>query len=362
MRFLIDIDGTILTQQKPGEYEKCEPLPGALESINKLFDAGHQIVLYTSRNFKFVRQTHHQLRRFGFKYHHLEFGKPHADVIVDDRAIRFTSWPELDRAINAMIALGSEAVSRVQYDEGPSRPVGLTGEMARLAQLSENHSYLADFNEVLSRYRMRKLDELGCAGETALELGCGEGLITRHVATLFRKVEAVDGSSAYIERAKALVPGNVSFHHGLVEDFETSTSFDWIIAGGLLEHLADPKSVLKKAKNLLAPHGRIVVFVPNAVSLNRRLGKAMGLIEDCHGLTESDLKIGHRRMYDLPALRSELEAAGFTIVDAGGMFLKPLSNAQMMTWDAEILDGLYALGNGLPELCTEIYAVARVEV
>jgi hypothetical protein len=102
--------------------------------------------------------------------------------------------------------------------------------------------------------------------------------------------------------------------------------------------------------------------VPNAVSLNRRLGKAMGLIEDCHGLTESDLKIGHRRMYDLPALRSELEAAGFTIVDAGGMFLKPLSNAQMMTWDAEILDGLYALGNGLPELCTEIYAVARVEV
>ena len=92
MRFLIDIDGTLVTQQKPGEYEKAVPLIGAVEAVNELYEAGHQIVLYTSRNFKYMSQTYESLRKFGFKFHHISFGKPHGDIIIDDRACRFTSW------------------------------------------------------------------------------------------------------------------------------------------------------------------------------------------------------------------------------------------------------------------------------
>ena len=94
MRFLIDIDGTVLTQQKPGEYEKAVPLEGAVEAINALYDAGHQIVFYTSRNFKYMQQTQESLQKFGFKFHHVCFGKPHGDIIVDDRAFEFTTWGE----------------------------------------------------------------------------------------------------------------------------------------------------------------------------------------------------------------------------------------------------------------------------
>lgn len=94
MRFLIDIDGTLVTQQKPGDYEKAVPLKGAVETVNALFDAGHQIVLFTSRNFKYMRQTHSSLREFGFRFHYICFGKPHGDIIIDDRAVKFTTWKD----------------------------------------------------------------------------------------------------------------------------------------------------------------------------------------------------------------------------------------------------------------------------
>ena len=89
MRFLIDIDGTLVTQQKPGEYDKAVPIAGAIERVNALYGAGHQIVFYTSRNFKYMRQTYDDLRKFGFKFHHINFGKPHGDIMIDDRAFGF---------------------------------------------------------------------------------------------------------------------------------------------------------------------------------------------------------------------------------------------------------------------------------
>ena len=103
MRFLIDIDGTVLTQHAPGDYDKCEPLPGALEFVNGLYDQGHQVVFYTARNFKYMQLTHEQLRRFGFKYHHLDMGKPHGDIIIDDRAVRFNSWADTGPYVHCLM-------------------------------------------------------------------------------------------------------------------------------------------------------------------------------------------------------------------------------------------------------------------
>jgi len=95
MRYLIDIDGTVLTQMAPGAYDKAKPLKGAKEKINAAYDNGHQIVFYTSRSFKYMQETYEQLRGFGFKFHHIAFNKPHGDRIIDDRA-GFTSWEEIE--------------------------------------------------------------------------------------------------------------------------------------------------------------------------------------------------------------------------------------------------------------------------
>ncbi|GMV96812.1 MAG: HAD hydrolase family protein [Phycisphaerae bacterium] len=99
MRFVIDIDGTVLTQQKPGEYHLATPLAGAVEAVNALYDAGHQVVFHTTRNYKYMRQTLESLTAFGFKFHHVCFGKPHGDIFIDDRALRFTDWGRMNEQI-----------------------------------------------------------------------------------------------------------------------------------------------------------------------------------------------------------------------------------------------------------------------
>lgn len=82
----------------------------------------------------------------------------------------------------------------------------------------------------------------------------------------------------------------------------------------------------------------------------------MGLIPRCNSLNERDKQMGHRRVYDFETLREDLEGAGFSINYLTGIFLKPLSNAQMASWDERILDALFEVGKELPEYCAEIYA------
>jgi D-beta-D-heptose 7-phosphate kinase/D-beta-D-heptose 1-phosphate adenosyltransferase len=59
-----------------------------------LYDAGHYIKLFTARGSRngldFRELTESQLKEWGLKYHELIFGKPHADIYVDNN----TKTPE----------------------------------------------------------------------------------------------------------------------------------------------------------------------------------------------------------------------------------------------------------------------------
>ena len=90
MNYCFDIDGTICTNTN-GEYEKAQPLTNRIKIINNLFDKGHQIIMFTARgsttNFDWTDLTRQQLKEWGVNYHKLIFGKPDADIFVDDKAI-----------------------------------------------------------------------------------------------------------------------------------------------------------------------------------------------------------------------------------------------------------------------------------
>jgi len=53
-------------------------------------------------------------------------------------------------------------------------------------------------------------------------------------------------------------------------------TFDVVVAGELLEHLAVPKAVVDEGRRVLAPGGRLVGSVPNAFRLKSRLRFAVG--------------------------------------------------------------------------------------
>jgi hypothetical protein len=88
MKYCFDIDGTLCTNTF-GEYHKATPLFTRIDEINGLYALGHEIKLFTARGtgtgIDWSEITTHQLAQWGVKYHELIFGKPEADIYVDDR-------------------------------------------------------------------------------------------------------------------------------------------------------------------------------------------------------------------------------------------------------------------------------------
>lgn len=89
--FVFDIDGVIAKLQKDLDYALSEPNERMVKIINKLYDYGNKIVLFTARGYvtgkDWSQVTKEQMQRWGVKYHELKFGKPNADYYVDDRMI-----------------------------------------------------------------------------------------------------------------------------------------------------------------------------------------------------------------------------------------------------------------------------------
>jgi len=87
----IDIDGVLASAVPPDRYEDAQPLREAIAAVNGLFDAGHEIVLFTARGsatgIDWHAVTERQMREWDVRYHRLLFGKPAADYYVDDRAL-----------------------------------------------------------------------------------------------------------------------------------------------------------------------------------------------------------------------------------------------------------------------------------
>ena len=108
LRVCIDLDGTICSFKQEGEtYADVKVLPGAKEMIDDLKSEGHTIIINTARNMK--TQGHNVgkvLQNVGkitldwldinkIQYDEIFFGKPNADVTIDDRVIRFEGWNKL---------------------------------------------------------------------------------------------------------------------------------------------------------------------------------------------------------------------------------------------------------------------------
>lgn len=108
MRYCFDIDGTIAELRKKGEfYSEVKPKEGAVETLKKLNEEGHYIILYTARNMEtFLGNVgkinavqgpilYEWLEKYEIPYDEIYFGKPNADVYIDDKGLKFESWKNL---------------------------------------------------------------------------------------------------------------------------------------------------------------------------------------------------------------------------------------------------------------------------
>jgi 2-polyprenyl-3-methyl-5-hydroxy-6-metoxy-1,4-benzoquinol methylase len=235
--------------------------------------------------------------------------------------------------------------------------VDVRRERDRLDAIAHDSWYAQGANLAGVRYSGRVLSRFW-RGRSCLELGPAEGEMTELLAPAFERLVLVDGSETFCAALAERHPGAVVCC-ALFEEWETEERFDSIVLGHVLEHVDDPRGLLRRAGGWLAPGGRILAAVPNARSLHRQAAVLMGLLEEEHALNDADRHHGHRRVYDPESLRADVLGAGLTLDAFGGYFLKPVSNGQIeRDWTPQMLDAFMALGERYPDVAGEIYVVA----
>jgi 2-polyprenyl-3-methyl-5-hydroxy-6-metoxy-1,4-benzoquinol methylase len=209
---------------------------------------------------------------------------------------------------------------------------------------------------VLRWYPQRIVRRLGKV-RSLLELGLGHGFTIETFAPMCERHIVVEGASVVVDRFRASHPGfQGEVHLGYFEDYEPVEKLDVIVMGFVLEHVDDPETILRRYRSFLAPGGRIYVAVPNAKSLNRRIGLELGLIDDIYSLNTNDVALGHQRQFCRQTLRELVERAGYRTTHEEGIYLKPLPLAVLKTLPdfRANLDAMCKVGVDFPDLCVAL--------
>jgi SAM-dependent methyltransferase len=173
-------------------------------------------------------------------------------------------------------------------------------------------------------------------GDRVLEAGAGVGANTALLQKpgKQRRWICMEPDLALIETLKAAVPGE-TIVASTVDAFAETAAFDTILYIDVLEHIADDGYEVRKAGELLAPGGKLIVLSP-----------AYNVL-----FSEFDRAIGHFRRYSRASLRA-LTPDGLRLIDlfcldAAGLLLslgnrvllreKQPTRGQIRFWDRAIV-------------------------
>ena len=157
-------------------------------------------------------------------------------------------------------------------------------------------------------------------GRTALDVGCGAGLLAEPLARLGAEVTAIDAAAELIEAAKAHAAGQglaIDYRHAAVEDI--GGSFDLVTSMEVIEHVADPQAFLKSLAARLAAGGLMVLSTPNRTALSRIL---MITIAERIGRIPKGTH-DHGKFITPDEMKAMLAAAGLAVIDCEGIAFSP---------------------------------------
>lgn len=225
------------------------------------------------------------------------------------------------------------------------------------------HQEWSKLKSLVRHNEFHKFTTHATSTDNVLEIGIGDGVFTSILAKHFKKVLAVDGSRVIIDRVKKKLSDieNIEYICSFIEELTPNQKIDNIVMSHILEHVNNPVSVLKKIKSFMHKDTILYISVPNAKSIHRQVAVKMGLLQNETDLNETDIKLGHKIVYTPDRFKSDVLSAGLDIVEFGGSMLKPLTNKQIEEgWTEDMIRGFIAIGDDYPELCGDIYIVAKI--
>lgn len=167
------------------------------------------------------------------------------------------------------------------------------------------------------------LDEQGfkpLAGKTALDVGCGAGLLAEPLARLGASVTAIDAAPELIAAAERHSHGQglaIAYKVSTVEALEGQ--FDLVTSLEVVEHVAEPAAFIRALAQRLAPGGLLILSTPNRTALSRLLmvGAAETFGAVPKGTHDFDKFVSTEQMKAL------LAAAGLKCTDIEGIAWSP---------------------------------------
>tara|TARA_B100001248_G_C27397534_1_gene466744 strand:- start:3453 stop:3755 length:303 start_codon:yes stop_codon:yes gene_type:complete len=92
MKIIIDLDGTICTEEKQFSRALAKVNPGAKKALDNLKEKGYTLIIYSARTWAEYELTIDWLNKNQIPFDQLILGKPQGDYWIDDRAIKYKSW------------------------------------------------------------------------------------------------------------------------------------------------------------------------------------------------------------------------------------------------------------------------------
>ena len=146
--------------------------------------------------------------------------------------------------------------------------------------------------EVISKIRIK-------GNERVLDIGCGDGKITAHIASLVPEgsVIGIDNSADMISFAQNKFPPsnwpNLSFQFGDATDLRYEDGFDLVVSFACLHWVLDHKPVLEGIKRCLKSNGRLFIQFGGK-------GNAGGVLEVVDKKISEDRWAGYFKNFTFP--------------------------------------------------------------
>jgi SAM-dependent methyltransferase len=114
------------------------------------------------------------------------------------------------------------------------------------------------------------------AGKRALDVACGTGAWLQRLRASGARVDGIDISQVAVEACRRRLP-EARIEQGVAENLPFDTgAYDLVTCLGSLEHFLDQSGSLREMARVSRDDGRILILVPNAGFLTRKLGLYRG--------------------------------------------------------------------------------------
>jgi 2-polyprenyl-6-hydroxyphenyl methylase/3-demethylubiquinone-9 3-methyltransferase len=158
------------------------------------------------------------------------------------------------------------------------------------------------------------------SGKSALDVGCGAGLLAEPLSRMGAAVTAVDAAPELIEVAKAHAAGQ-----GLAIDYRAvgveaiEGKFDLVTSMEVIEHVSDPQEFILSLATRLADGGLMILSTPNRTAWSKLLTitLAEGFGQIPKGTHDFD------KFIEPESMRGLLAHAGLEVIDFEGIAISP---------------------------------------